>query len=242
MENPAISSTEANNITQLQEIREANREHFNDGGNREYRKIIKKYKAWVDSYPHREELNLQEGRYISCTAIITYYLNVESERKCNRETAERTRNALDKLAEYEDAGLSPLRSNINAVEVYKVIEEVLNKLDNRSNEAKKQNNKDPHLSVPTNVISQLSLSKILDDKLNSSTGDWVDISVVWSVLSTTLMRWHNGDTTTLANLYVYKNLPPHGTTMPHDMFPWDDSNQNDSGWIMGILIPPLATD
>jgi len=93
--------------------------------------------------------------------------------------------------------------------------------------------------VPTNVISQLSLSKILDDKLNSSAGDWVDISVVWTILSTTLMRWHNGETTTLANLYVYKNLPPHGTTMPHDTFPWDeDSNKNDFGWIMGILIPP----
>lgn len=235
---PMRSTTEANNIAQFEEIRAANRMNFNDGGNREYKKIIKKYKSWVDSYPSRDELDLVEGNYISCTALITYYLNVESKRNCNRETAERTRNALDKLAEYEGAGLSPLRTNENATKVYEVMEEVLEGLEKKSAATKKEMNKDPHLCIPTKVISQFSLSKILDDQLNSGAGDWVDVSVVWSVLSTTLMRWHNGDTTTLANLYVYKNLPPHGTTMPHDTFSWDDQNQNDSGWIMSILIPP----
>jgi ribosome-associated translation inhibitor RaiA len=139
MEAPILTTTEANNIAQYEEIRASNRETFDDGGNREYRKILNKYKAWVDSYPNRnEELDLVEGKYISCTAIIAFYLNVESKRRCSRETAERTRNALDKLAEYEGAGLSPLRSNENATEVYKVIEEVLNALEKKVSNPRKR--------------------------------------------------------------------------------------------------------
>ena len=122
---------EATNAAQLDEIRTANREGFNDGGNREYQKIIKKDKLWVDSHPNRDELDLATGQYISCTALITYYLNVKSKYKCNRETAEQTQNALDKLALHENAGLSPLKTNKNAAKVYEVMEEVLKGLEKK---------------------------------------------------------------------------------------------------------------
>jgi hypothetical protein len=89
---------------------------------------------------------------------------------------------------------------------------------------------------PTKIISVADLSRILLKDLNQANGKWHEICLVWVILSATLVRWRNGSVLTLEHLYVYKDLPPHGTRTPHDFCDWEDND--DKGWIMSFLIPP----
>jgi hypothetical protein len=56
------------------------------------------------------------------------------------------------------------------------------------------------------------------------------------ILSATLVRWFSGSLLSLEHLYVYKDLPPGGTRVPHDLSPWESND--DTGWVMSFLIPP----
>jgi hypothetical protein len=49
------------------------------------------------------------------------------------------------------------------------------------------------------------------------------------------VRWFSGSLLTLEHLHVYKDLPPGGTRVPHDLSPWE--NNVDSEGVMSFLIP-----
>lgn len=201
------------------------------GGNTEYKKIIKRFKTFVDGHSDDDRTNklqLTPGKYFSENAVSYFYIEKENKRNCNQDTAKRTRNALDLVAKEEGC------ESINTFpELIKIIQAVLERLRVRSNERLKLQ-KDPHIKNPTNIITPKQLSAVMNNILQKN--DWREKAVIWAILSNTLMRFCNSEDTTLANLYIFKDLPPQGVAFPHDgqHFEADD----DKHWILGILISP----
>lgn len=203
------------------------------GSNAKYKQLISKYKIYVDEEGGVTRFGLEPGRYINDLALKSYYLQKESKRRANRKTARSTLLALNQLCLQE--GGKPLDENCDA---WETIETVLNSLDKNSEKRAKNetNNRDIAETNPTKIISVEGISRILCQELNQGNGKWQETSLVWVVLSATLVRWFSGSLLTLEHLYVYKDLPPSGTRVPHDLSPWE--NNDDSGWIMSFLIPP----
>ena len=200
-------------------------------GNTEYKKIIKRFKTFVDGHSDDDRTNkllLTPGKYFSENAVRYFYIEKENNRRCNQETAKRTRNALDRVAREEGC-----ESIDTFTDLTQTIQVVLENLRTRSNE-RIQLQKDPHLKNPTNIITPKQLSAVMNNILKKN--NWRESAVIWAILSNTLMRFCNSEDTTLANLYVFKDLPPQGVAFPHDG--QDFEPDDDRHWIFGILISP----
>jgi len=200
------------------------------GQNDKYHQIINLYKIWIDAEGGETRFGLEPGKYINDLALKQYYLKKETQRRANKQTAKNTIRALNKLCRYE--GTCSLQES----GAWETIETVLETLQKKADDRAQEKVYDIAATNPTKIISIVDLSRILLKDLNQANGKWHEICLVWVVLSATLVRWRNGSVLTLEHLYVYKDLPPHGTRTPHDFCDWEDND--DKGWIMSFLIPP----
>jgi hypothetical protein len=200
------------------------------GQNDKYHQIINLYKVWIDREGGEARFGLEPGKYINELALKQFYLKNEIKHHANKQTAKNTVRALNKLCKYEG---TPFLQESGAWETIETVLDTLQKIaENRAEEKVV----DIAETNPTKIISIADLSRILLKDLNQSNGKWHEICLVWVIMSATLVRWCNGSVLTLEHLYVYKDLPPHGTRTPHDFCNWEDNDQ--TGWIMSFLIPP----
>lgn len=200
------------------------------GTNSKYKQLISKYKKFVDTEGGESRFGLEDGVYVNDIAIMQFYLQVECKRKATAKTARATLLALNQLCLQD--GCPPLEES----GAWATIQTVLSSLDKNSERRAKAKVVDIADSNPTKIITNEELSKIMFQDLNQSSGKWQEVSLVWVILSTTLVRWFSGSMLTLEHLYVYKELPPGGTKTPHDLCDWE--NNDDTGWVMSFLIPP----
>jgi hypothetical protein len=202
------------------------------GTNAKYKQLISKYKKFVDAANSdgEDRFGLEDGMYINDIAVMQYYLQVECKRKATAKTARATLLALNQLCMQEG------RSSLEESGAWATIQTVLSSLDKNSERRAKEKVVDIADSNPTKIISNEELSKIMFQDLNQCNGKWQEVSLVWVILSATLVRWFSGSLLTLEHLYVYKELPPGGMKTPHDLCEWE--NHDDTGWVMSFLIPP----
>ena len=83
----------------------------------------------------------------------------------------------------------------------------------------KKGNIDHHENAPTNVVTQLELSKV-QAKLLNLTHKWESTAVKINSMTTTLIRHDGMKKVTLGKLMVISHLPPNGIKTPHDGDEW----------------------
>lgn len=207
------------------------------GTNPKYRNEIKKYKTWVDT--NRTILDLHEGKYTNTIALKKYWQEEVIKRKCSGETAKQVRQALDQLLVWE--GADDIHPMMQHHELEPVIKMVLEALDNRAKDKIIAKDADPHDDIPVKTLNSFDLQRVMFKLLKAEDGnsDWKNRGLVWSLLSNTMLRWNSGAILRLPNIYVFKDLPPHGVTTPHDTMEWMDPQTEDAGWNLAFIIPPL---
>ena len=207
--------------------------------NRTYAGIEKHFKKFVDGYEDRISFEIPPpgppDRYISPNSVCTYFLNAQKARVVASGSMDKVVYALDKLAKREKSDLHPLLDSECAGVIQQVFEHVSAKKEAKLKDDAKDN--DPHESNPMNIISQESISRVMDKCLALSKG-WANRTVVWALTTVLLIRYDSACRLTLQKIFVCKDLPPHGIETPHDAFDWGEISPPCDGLMLGILVPP----
>ena len=210
--------------------------------NRTYTAYEDRYIKFVKNHEDRHAFNLPEGRYICESALVMFFMK-ESEKSYRPENINRIAHGLDVLAKAENAtylmgqgkkgGLS-LRYGCLKDAIEGCFERV------RLNHTRKvvEEDEDPHDSLPTDIISEESQSKVLSNLLSKHSPSWADTASSWAMQSALLMRFSSTKKVTLAKLVVLHQFPPHGIETPHDTMTWESvKNKKVDGRILGMIIP-----
>jgi len=216
--------------------------------NDKYSGEIKRFKTWVQNQPMPAELLhvTIPGKYITRASIETYYLQIEKERRVQRNTLMKTVYALNRLAAVENSPEMQLDDesfDIKRGSTGKVVMNVIDFVTARYNLEMQSKEINVHAveNDPYAIINQEELSKVMLTQLKGTANHSPDAITAWGITTVTLMRFDSARILTVDKLKVVLDLPPHGIFTPFDgMENWTSTADPDTDKrLLGIIIPPV---
>lgn len=215
------------------------------GKNPQYLGIINRFKKWIDERRndplYTQTFQLPPGKYISRGSIESFYIQWEMQRDKSAKSSSNTKNALEELAQAELSELTELHEH----QWFRTLRNTVNQtLNRKKGEKRKADSIDPQEIKPDNVYSARELHSVQKDLLKEAndcrdSNIWKERNMVYSLLSTTLLRWNSGQDVCLHQLDIEKDKSTTGIKTPHDLCEWENTAESD--WMLSIIIPPAKT-